>query len=108
MLKIELVKIETYCPKDSADKVRLAIWDAWGWCIGNYHYCAFLSSWKWYFLPMSWANPTIGEIWKIEEVDEVKIEFLCEKEKVKKVVNAIKKSHPYEKVFIWIYEMLNY
>ena len=104
----KIVKIQTYCPKESADDVRLAIGKAGGGVIGNYTYCAFLSEGHGYFLPMEGANPTIGEQGKIEKVAEVKIEFICKQDKVKNVIEAIKKAHPYEEVPIDIFQLLEY
>ncbi len=103
-----VVKIQIYCPKKYADDVRLAIGKAGGGVIGNYTYCAFLTEGHGYFLPTEDSNPTIGEQGKIECVDEVKIEFVCEQDKVKNVINAIKKAHPYEEVPIDIFQLLDY
>ena len=99
----QVVKIQTFCPKEHANDVRLAIGKAGSGIIGNYIYCAFLTSGHGYFLPMDGSNLAIGKLGKIEKVEEIKIEFLCEKDKVKKVVEAIKKVHPYEKVPIDIF-----
>lgn len=101
------VKIETYCPKESADDVRLAIGKAGGGVIGNYTYCAFLNEGHGYFLPMEGANPTIGEQGKMEKVAEIKIEFVCKENKVKDVIEAIKQAHPYEEVPIFVSQLLN-
>ena len=103
-----IVKIQTYCPKKSANKVRLAIGKAGGGVIGNYTYCAFLSKGHEYFLPMEGSNPTIGKQGTIEKVEEYKIEFVCEKDKVKVVIDAIKKAHPYEEVPIDILPLLDF
>ena len=54
------------------------------------------------------SNPVIGKQGKIEKVAEVKIEFVCEKSKVKKVIRAIKKVHPYEEVPIDIFQLMDY
>jgi len=104
----KIVKIQTYCPKDAADNVRLAIGKAGGGVIGNYTYCAFLTSGHGYFLPMEDSNPTIGKQGKIEKAEEVKIEFVCEQDKVKAVIDAIKKTHPYEEVPIDIFQLLDF
>lgn len=104
----KIVKIQTYCPKKSADNVRLAIGKAGGGVIGNYTYCAFLSEGHGYFLPMEGSNPTIGKHGEIEKVVEVKIEFVCEQDKVEDVIEAIKKAHPYEEVPIDIFQLLDY
>jgi len=108
MKQSKVVKIQMYCPKESADKVRLAIGKAGGGVIGNYTYCAFLSEGHGYFLPMEGSNPTIGKQREIEKVAEVKIEFLCERDQIKNVIAAIKKAHPYEEVPIDIFQLLDY
>ncbi|MGC9366826.1 MAG: hypothetical protein ACP5FK_07270 [bacterium] len=107
MKPTEKVKIQVYCPKSHADEVRLAIGDAGGGVIGNYSHCAFVSEGKGYFLPQKGANPYLGEIGKIEQVEEVKIEFVCERHKVKSVVEAIRKAHPYDEIPIDIIPLSN-
>lgn len=101
------VKIQVYCPKESADKVRLAIGKAGGGAIGNYSYCAFLSTGYGYFKPMEGSNPTIGKQGKIAKVEEMKIEFICPKEKIEEIIKAIKKAHPYEEPAIDVLQMLD-
>jgi hypothetical protein len=44
----------------------------------------------------SGANPTVGEIGKLEEVSEDRIETVCEEDKLEAVLKAIKENHPYE------------
>ncbi|MBU4030877.1 hypothetical protein KJ756_01825 [Patescibacteria group bacterium] len=104
----KIVKIQTFCPEDAADNVRLAIGKAGGGVIGNYTYCAFLTNGHGYFLPMNGSNPKIGKQGKIEKVKEVKIEFVCEQSKVKKVIDAIKKAHPYEEAPIDIFQLMDF
>lgn len=101
-----IVKIQTFCPREVADSIRLAIGNAGGGVIGNYTHCTFLTSGHGYFLPMEGANPTIGKIGEIEKVEEIKIEFVCEKNKVKDVVEAIKKAHPYDEAPVDIFQLL--
>ncbi|MDA2922336.1 hypothetical protein MYX07_03660 [Patescibacteria group bacterium AH-259-L07] len=103
----KVVKIQTYCPKDAADEVRLAIGKAGGGVIGNYTYCAFLTNGHGYSLPMEGSTPTIGKQGEIKKIEEIKIEFLCEQNKVKNVIRAIKKACPYEEVPIDIFQLLD-
>lgn len=105
-MKYSKVKIQVYCPENASDKVRLAIGKAGGGKIGNYSYCAFVSEGRGYFLPMDGAKPAIGKIGKIEKVNEVKIEFICEQNKIEDVIKAIKKAHPYEEIPIDIIPLL--
>jgi hypothetical protein len=41
-------------------------------------------------------------------VEELKIEFICERDNVKKVIAAIKREHPYEEPAIDVFELLNF
>ncbi len=103
-----IVKIQVFCPKNVADKVRLSIGKSGGGRIGNYHYCAFVSSGHGYFLSMKGSNPVIGKQGEMSQIEEVKIEFVCEQDKVKDVIAAIKKAHPYEEIPIDIFQLLDF
>ncbi|MEK7586776.1 MAG: hypothetical protein AAB453_02820 [Patescibacteria group bacterium] len=46
---------------------------------------------------------TNGEIGKLEEVAEERIETICSREKLTAVLTAIKKVHPYEEVALDVY-----
>lgn len=81
--------------------------DAGGGVIGNYSHCTFITKGIGNFLPKEGAKPFIGEVGKIEQVREEKIEMLVEKGKVKDVIAAMKKVHPYEEVAFDIYPLLS-
>ena len=106
MQQSDQIKVQVFCPEKSADKVRNAIGKAGGGKIGEYEYCSFITKGKGYFLPSQNTNPTVGTVGKMAEVEEVKIEFLCNKDKIKQVVEAVKKVHPYEKVVFDIFPLL--
>lgn len=103
---IKMVKIVVFVPETHADIVRQAVGDAGAGKIGNYSHCTFTSKGKGRFLPMSGSNPTIGQVGKVEIVDEERIEFVCEKADLEKVIEAIKKVHPYEEVAFDVYPLL--
>jgi hypothetical protein len=48
-------------------------------------------------MPNDNANPYIGDKNKLEFVEEEKLEVICDIEKVKKVIQKLRKVHPYEK-----------
>lgn len=85
-------------PKVDAEKVRLAIGDAGIGKMGNYDHCSFVSEGKGYFRPLEGANPAIGSVGKPEEVEEVKLEFICHKNELGTVFEVLKKVHPYEEI----------
>ena len=100
------VKVGVFVPRENMDEVRLAIGKAGGGVIGNYGFCAFVTSGKGYFLPLEGANPAIGKVGEFESVEEYRLEFECPVEKVESVVEAILEAHPYEEVPIDIFPLL--
>lgn len=91
-----LYKVVVYVPVSDADKVRKAISGAGGGKIGAYSHCSFSSRGTGRFTPSEHAKPAIGEIGKSQEVEEERIEFVCETHCLDEVIAAIRKVHPYE------------
>ena len=102
----ELVKIVTFVPETHADEVREALGAAGAGKIGNYSYCRFSTKGIGRFKPEEGADPAIGEIGKMEQVKEERIEVACDKAMVTDIIKALKEAHPYEEVVVDIYPML--
>ena len=98
-------KLAVHVPVESADKVREAIGAAGGGKIGNYAFCSFSVKGVGRFLPQEGANPTIGAVGKLEEVEEERIEVTVDAAALKDVIAAIKATHPYEEPTIDIYPL---
>jgi hypothetical protein len=103
----ELVKIVVTVPEVDADKLRQAIGEAGGGKLGNYSHCSFSVRGIGRFLPQDGAKPAIGQVGKLEEVAEERIEITCEREKLKEVIAAIRQIHPYEEPAIDIYPLMD-
>ena len=103
--KSKTVKIETFVPEAYADKVRKAMGKAGAGKIGDYSFCSFSVKGTGRFLPGKGAKPAIGSVGKFESVKEEKIEARCERAKLKKVIKAIKKVHPYEEPAIDVHPL---
>ena len=98
-------KLIVTTPVDSADEVIQAIGEAGGGKIGNYSFCSFSVRGVGRFLPQEGAKPAIGEVGKLEEVEEERVEITCEDALVADVVAAIRRVHPYEEPAIDIYPL---
>ena len=103
----DMLKIVVFVPLTHCAVVRQAIGDAGGGKIGNYSHCSFSSKGIGRFKPLQGAHPAIGEVGKFEEVEEERIEFVCERGLARGVVEAIKKVHPYEEVAMDVYELVD-
>ncbi|MBU6323260.1 MAG: hypothetical protein KGI41_00210 [Patescibacteria group bacterium] len=98
-------KIVTTTPVADAEKVREAIGDAGGGRIGNYSFASFSMRGVGRFKPEEGAHPAIGEVGKMEEVEEERIEVAVADDRVSEVVRAIRDAHPYEEPVIDIYTL---
>ena len=104
-MKSENVKIAVFVPETHTDMVREAMGKAGAGIIGNYSFCTFSSKGIGRFKPEQGANPHIGEVGKLEEVAEERIETVCPREKLQDVISAIKEVHPYDEVALYVYPL---
>jgi hypothetical protein len=93
---MKMYKIVVYVPEDHAEALRMAMGDAGAGKIGNYSNCTFTIKGIGRFKPEDGAHPTIGEVGKLEEVSEDRIETVCAEDKLRAVLAAIRAVHPYE------------
>ncbi len=103
-----MLKVSFFVPIDKAEEVKEAMFLAGGGRIGQYDCCCFESSGIGQFRPLKGSNPYIGNQDKIEKVQELKIEMVCEDSLIKEVVKAMKESHPYETPAYDIVKLLDY
>ncbi len=101
------VKIVTFVPTEQADEVRKALGDAGAGAIGEYSYCSYSVVGKGRFIPSDKAHPHIGRVGQAEVVEEERIEVICDRDKAKAVIAAMKAVHPYEEVAFDIIPLLD-
>lgn len=102
----KLVKIVVFVPSSHADKIRRVLAEAGCGHIGNYDFCSFSVKGVGRFRALKGAQPFVGSVGKIEEVKEERIETICKKSNLKKVLVAIKKVHPYEEPAVDVYDTI--
>ncbi len=104
---VKRVKIFVTVPIENAEAVRTSACKAGGGVIGNYSFCTSSTKSVGTFVPNEKANPYIGKKETLEFVEEEKLEFVCDVEKVKKVLVALRKAHPYEEPAIDIVPLID-
>lgn len=92
------VKLEIYVPVTHAEAVKAAISAAGAGKLGNYDSCIWQVVGQGQFRPLDGSNPYLGKKGEVEIVEEAKLECICEEAKIKEVIAAMKKAHPYETV----------
>lgn len=102
-----LRKLVTFCPLDSVEKVRQALFEAGAGKIGNYDCCSYNIEGKGSFRALDNTNPYVGEKGKIHFEPEIRIETIFPQHIEQKVLQALFSSHPYEEVAYDIYQLGN-
>lgn len=103
---MDQVKIVVFVPTTHADIVRQAMGDGGAGKIGNYSHCSYTVNGMGRYKPLDGAKPFIGSVGKFEEVEEERVECVCDKDKAKQVLKAIRQVHPYEEIAFDIYPLL--
>ncbi len=103
----KFVKIAVYVDVAHADAVRGAMADSGAGRFNKYDHCSFSVRGVGRFRPLEGSNPAIGEVGKLEEVEEERIEVICLAERLDDVLAAVRAAHPYEEPAIDVYPLLN-
>ncbi len=102
-----LSKLYTFVPKDSANKVRKALFEAGAGNIGNYDECSYNSDGFGTFKPGEGTDPHVGTQGKPHQEPELKIEVIFPNHIKAALVAALKNAHPYEEVAYDIVSLAN-
>lgn len=102
-----LFKLTVFVPHQDSEKVLAAIHQSGAGQIGEYKNCAFTSKGTGTFTPTEEADPHIGQQGKAEFVEESRVEVIFPRHHKSQVLNAMRKSHPYEEVAYFLHELEN-
>jgi dinuclear metal center YbgI/SA1388 family protein len=105
--KDTLCKLVTFIPKENAETVLSALHEAGAGHIGNYKNCSFSVEGTGTFMPDEYAKPHIGQPQNQEYVKEVRAEIIFPTYLEGKILEALRKSHPYEEVAYYISTLAN-
>lgn len=100
-----MYKLNYFVPSDAKEKTKQALFDIGVGKIGNYEHCSWESFGEGQFKPVGGANPSIGEVDKLEKVKEYKVEMICGDELIQKAIKTLKDAHPYEEVAYEVFMM---
>lgn len=106
-LQANQYKLVVFVPKSHVEKVADAIFNAGGGIIGEYSNCSFRTSGEGTFLGSHLSHPAVGLKNINEKVDEIRLEILINEWKLNEVLNALKKTHPYEEPAFDVYRLEN-
>jgi len=99
------MKVVVFVPESHARVVLEAMGNSGAGHIGNYDHAAFLGRGTGTFRPLSGANPFVGEVGQLEEVEERRLEMIVPEERLSYVLAAMRQVHPYEEVAYDVYPL---
>jgi hypothetical protein len=101
------LKFVVFVPFKDLPRVRQAAAEAGAGVIGAYSHCSFQMRGTGTFLPRPGANPAIGKVGRLEEVEEARLEMLVSEREMQGVIAAVLEAHPYEEVAYDLYPLRN-
>ena len=102
------VKLEIFVPREYAFKIRDELSKIGVGRIGSYDHCVAISAVQAYYRPLPGADPFEGEIGKISETVEHKIEVNCKHELVNEAMKVIRGVHPYDEPLVNVIPLANH
>lgn len=103
----KLYKLVVFVPRTHLEEIRNALGEAKAGWIGNYSHCTYNTDGIGTFMPREGTNPFIGNLNKIEKVEETRIETIVEERRLNVALKEMLKAHPYEEVAYDIYPLKN-
>ena len=85
-----------YVPQTHLEVVKDAVFATGAGRIGEYDNCCWQTLGKGQFRPLEGSNPFLGEKGWVEQVDEYKVELVCEEHLIEAAIEALLEAHPYE------------
>lgn len=99
-------KLVVYLPKGHEDCVLETLFESGAGKIGDYTCCTFRNNGKGTFKPGHLSKPFSGKPGEITHTDEIRIEVIVEKDKLRQLVEKIEINHPYETMAYDIYPLV--
>ena len=89
-------KIVFFAPAENSGSIKDALFAVGCGILGKYENCSYSVNGRGSFKPLSDAQPHIGQINQLEEVEEERVEMIFPAAIQRKVLDAFFKIHPYE------------
>lgn len=96
MNKQELLQLHYYVPASHHEALKAALFAAGAGQYGNYDQCCWQTVGMGQFRPLSGSNPYCGNQNCLHQVEEIKVEMICQAQYIDAVIETLQTHHPYE------------
>ncbi len=103
-----MYKLAFFVPEAQLEEVKSALFDAGAGKIGNYEACCWQTLGQGQFRPTEASQPFIGTFNQLEKLPEWKVEMVCEDHLIKRVIEVLKRAHPYEEVAYDVWKLAEF
>jgi len=100
-----MYKLAFFVPQDNLEEVKQALFAVGAGRIGDYDCCCWQVKGLGQFRPLPGSNPHIGRQNLLQQVEEWKVELVCEDQLIQAAVSALKQAHPYEEVAYDVWQL---
>jgi dinuclear metal center YbgI/SA1388 family protein len=104
--KDDKCKFVIFVPKQHQREVLTSLFASGAGQIDSYDCCSFRSAGTGTFVPSKGAKPFVGKLGELNEVEESRIEIIVTQKDLPKVIDNIKRSHPYEMPAYDVYPLI--
>jgi hypothetical protein len=91
-----MLLLVVYIPAENLEAMKQALFAAGAGQVGDYRDCAWQTLGLGQFRPVLGANPTVGEVNSVTQIEEYRVEMVLQKKQKKAVQKALLQAHPYE------------
>ena len=95
-----------YVPRENAEAVQEAVFEAGAGHVGDYSHCSWSVSGIGQFLPHEGASPAVGSVRSVEKVTEDRFEVVAPARARGAVLAAMRAAHPYEEPAFDIFALI--
>ena len=103
----DLDKWVIYVPRENAEAVQEAVFEAGAGHIGDYSHCSWRVTGLGQFLPCQGAAPAVGSVGSVERVAEDRFEVVAPGRARSAVLAAMRAAHPYEEPAFDIFALVS-
>lgn len=102
-----MINLCFFVPPEALEAVKSAVFAAGAGRMGQYDQCCWQCEGRGQFRPLNGSDPYLGQAGQLETVVEYKVELVCADERLRDVIAALRKAHPYEEPAFQAYRLLD-
>ncbi|MEX2367405.1 MAG: NGG1p interacting factor NIF3, partial [Pseudohongiellaceae bacterium] len=89
-----MVKLSFFVPSEHLEAVKMALFAKGAGKIGDYDCCSWETRGIGQFRPLDGSKPFVGQQGELEQLEEFRVEMVCEDTLIREVVQELIRVHP--------------